>query len=292
MAREGNYILDSGGAPWVESPTRLFSLWDVMKQIILAETFDLGNSAHSISRIFDPLQIRFTDGPDIPIDDGLRASFLGRYREANAFCDALDLPVSKKSCLEIIRLLESRDTAKGRWLHVPTTEFAKRLSAELESKKCLLLRPDRFKYFDAADLFGEKVSARFPAAKFDIEEAGKCFALGRNTASVLHLMRVLEIGLRALAESLKVPFEEKDWRGVLNALQKEWKRRENLRRKPTNWKRDRQFYSEAFVEFGYLKDAWRNYAMHAKERYDEDRSETILLHVKGFMNHLATKLKE
>jgi hypothetical protein len=71
-------------------------------------------------------------------------------------------------------------------------------------------------------------------------------------------MRVLEIGLRSLASSLNVPFGDKDWQTALNNMQKEWKRLENLKRKPRGWKKDRQFYSESFVEFGYLKDAWRN----------------------------------
>jgi hypothetical protein len=153
--------------------------------------------------------------------------------------------------------------------------------------------PEKAKYYNpAGPLFGSAVDDKFPTANYDISEAGKCVALNRNTAAVCHLMRVLEIGLRALASALSVPFGDKDWQTALNTMQKEWKRLENLKRKPKGWKKDRQFYSECFVEFGYLKDAWRNHAMHALERYDEERSKSIFNHVEAFMRHLATRLKE
>ena len=177
--------------------------------------------------------------------------------------------------------------------HSLATELRQTIYGEMEDHLFLWIPADRSEFYtQPLPLFGETVAHRFPAADFDIEETGKCFATGRFTACVLHAMRVLELGLRSLAKVLKVQFEEKDWAKVLNEMRGEWNRREQLPNKPAAWKRDRQFYSEAFVEFRYLKDAWRNYAMHAKERYDEERAESILLHVKSFMIHLATKGKK
>jgi hypothetical protein len=263
-----------------------------MKQIVLAETFRFGSSVRGIARWFEPFEIKFTEGPDHPIDAVLRADLAMHYGEVREFCKVFDLPASEEFCIVILRLLEDEATSKGRWLHVPTSALTKSIEAELKSKKCLLLRPDRVRYFEAKNLFGERVANRFPLTILDIEEAGKCFSMERFTACVLHLMRVLEIGLRALATALNVPFEDREMQHVLNALQQEWKRRERLKRKPQHWKRDRQFYSEAFLEFGYLKDAWRIYAMHGREHYDEERATSILSHVTAFIRHLATRLKE
>jgi hypothetical protein len=53
------------------------------------------------------------------------------------------------------------------------------------------------------------VTTNFSSTSFDIEEAGKCFATGRNTATVMHLMRVMEIGLKAAAIGMNVPDPEK-----------------------------------------------------------------------------------
>jgi hypothetical protein len=44
------------------------------------------------------------------------------------------------------------------------------------------------------------------SASFDIEEAGKCLAFDRGTATVMHLMRVLEVGLKALAKVLQIAY--------------------------------------------------------------------------------------
>lgn len=53
--------------------------------------------------------------------------------------------------------------------------------------------------------FGAKVDGVFNDnfLRKDIAEAGKCLALDRNTAAVFHLMRVAEVGLRALARKLR-----------------------------------------------------------------------------------------
>ena len=44
----------------------------------------------------------------------------------------------------------------------------------------------------------------FPSANNDILEASNCLALERGTATVMHLMRVAEVGLKALASALGV----------------------------------------------------------------------------------------
>ena len=43
-----------------------------------------------------------------------------------------------------------------------------------------------------------EVNDKFPSAAFDIDEAGKCLAIGRSTAAVFHLMRALETAIRAV----------------------------------------------------------------------------------------------
>jgi hypothetical protein len=52
-------------------------------------------------------------------------------------------------------------------------------------------------YRATSPLFGGDVDLKFASASFEISEAGKCFALGRYTACVFHLMRVMEVALDA-----------------------------------------------------------------------------------------------
>ena len=58
---------------------------------------------------------------------------------------------------------------------------------------------ERSDFYLAHSLFGGKVDSAFPSAHHDIGEAGTCYATDRNTACVMHLMRVLELGLSAFA---------------------------------------------------------------------------------------------
>ncbi len=59
-------------------------------------------------------------------------------------------------------------------------------------------------------------SSAYPAASFEIEEAAKCMALGRYTASVFHCMRALEVSIKALATFLKIPDPTKQARSQLS----------------------------------------------------------------------------
>src|SRR3546814_19731120 len=58
----------------------------------------------------------------------------------------------------------------------------------------------------------------------DLEEASKCIAMGRHTASVFHSMRMLEIAIKALAKRLGIedPTKpaEKNWAFILNSIRK------------------------------------------------------------------------
>ena len=279
---KGNYILDSE-FPWQRHPRRLIS-WMEMNKFS-------ANGFYVVSQFLERFKIAAEnlDHAARPTPESVEETKKILGLVANG-CRWINLRESAAFAEEMASTLSaewSPDYYRSKFESLNTL-----LQIQMRQHLFLWIPEDRAAGFDAPLSFWGVASDCFSSAQYDMTEAKKCFALDRFTASVLHSMRILEIGLRALAESLNVPFGERDWRGVLNALQKEWKRRENLRRKPANWKRDRQFYSEAFVEFGYLKDAWRNYAMHARERYDEERAETIMLHVGSLMRHLATKLKE
>src|SRR2546429_816069 len=60
-------------------------------------------------------------------------------------------------------------------------------------------------YYENEELFGADVKNKYPSAAFEIKEAGNCFALERSTACVMHLMRTLEVALKAIAAGLGIP---------------------------------------------------------------------------------------
>jgi hypothetical protein len=63
----------------------------------------------------------------------------------------------------------------------------------------------RYVLKSSAELFGNDFAAKFASLSNEIEESAQCLVLDRWTASVFHLMRVIEVGLRSLGKSLNEP---------------------------------------------------------------------------------------
>ena len=80
---------------------------------------------------------------------------------------------------------------------------------ELAVRKFVMIENSKSEHLENEALFGDCVWASFPSAREDIKSAGNCLALNLNTAAVFHLMRTAELGMRALAENLKVRLKQK-----------------------------------------------------------------------------------
>lgn len=143
-------------------------------------------------------------------------------------------------------------------------------------------------FFDSADPAVKKVSAQFSSASEDIAEAGKCLACGRATACVMHLARVIEVGLAALGAALGVG-KQNDWGSYLRLIDKELQAKFQASGARSA---DEQFYSEAHVTFDGIRRAWRNPTMHVEKTYTVEHAEEILLSTRSFMRYLATKLHD
>lgn len=147
-------------------------------------------------------------------------------------------------------------------------------------------------YYEKESLFGDRVAENFSDAKYDITEAGKCLALNRSTACVLHLMRVLELGLNSLANHFQVPFTHVNWNQVIEQIESQIRIIDKDPNKPATWKDDRKFYSAAANQFRYFKDSWRNYAMHIHDKYTPEEALIVYTSVKVFMEQIAQKLTQ
>lgn len=173
-------------------------------------------------------------------------------------------------------------------------ELCHRLVDEMGGTLFLALDFAKSDFYKDADKqpFGVAVSIAFPSVAFDIEEAARCFALERNTATVLHCMRVLEIGLNALAAALEVPFDERNWGNIIPDIVAEIGKRDKTATRRSAWRNESPFYAEAATQFEFVRIAWRNHAMHVRDKYDGERARRIYDHTRDLMQHLATKLHE
>ena len=153
------------------------------------------------------------------------------------------------------------------------------LSYELENESVFRIPPERKDYFEKADLLGPQVGAAFPSCGPDARNAGSCYALGQAEACVHHLMLVLERGLNALATKVGVPYQRINWQVIIDQIGAKLK---SLPRGP-----EREFFTEVNAQFGFLKDAYRNHAEHARDNpCDLDKARSIFNHVRDFMQEL------
>jgi len=215
---------------------------------------------------------------------------LDNLRIIKTHCDQLELAVSSQFLEYYVRSF-SENIPFFNDVKSCLENFQIAFYAELRKRLFVFVPPHFAGAFEQEALFGEEVNRAFPSATRDIREAGTCLALGLGTACVFHSMRVLEHGLRALAEALGLTFSVEQWLVIIKQIESKICALENLPKSQQRI-RDQEFYSGAAKNFRYFKDAWRNHVMHGKEHYDEREANTVLEHVNDFMTHLSTRLKE
>ena len=159
---------------------------------------------------------------------------------------------------------------------------------ELDARPLFVMRAANAALFDQPQaLFGDGVDEAFPSSAEDVAEAGRCLAVARWTAAVMHLMRSLEAPLALLADHVQIS-SGANWNKSLNDI--EAKLRTVSKRE--HGAVEEQWAAEAASQFRAIKNAWRNHAMHGHSFYDEARATEIFEAVRALMRHLATKLAE
>ena len=203
----------------------------------------------------------------------------------------------RRSCLNSIA--GQAEELKTRWarpevevkiLLAMVSSFTGSLQRELANHIFFRIPLEERPFFEKLQLT-ESAANAFPAASRDIRAAGRCLALDEATACVLHLMRALEHPLIAMAKALSVNVTNPNWHQVLTDCEEKIS---TFGDPPAaaNWKEEREFYSEAALNFRFFKDAWRNHVSHGRHVYEKREAYDILIHVAGFMDHLSKKISE
>lgn len=189
-------------------------------------------------------------------------------------------------------------------------ELRRRVTEDLEDAVVLCVEPSKIDRFYTREVAGElkgrlvrlapetmwghEVCSNFKAAISDISHAGDCLIVGEGTACVFHLMRVMEVGLRALGKSLNDarldPRTNPSWDSILKRCDDELKL--PYAKRSTEWQIDPSFFSEATANLRAVKDAWRNPTMHVEKNYEYDDALDVWNAVRAFMRHLGTRLHE
>ncbi len=175
-------------------------------------------------------------------------------------------------------------------------DISSRMNDELSSVFLYYLAPEKRDYYQQTALFGEKFKQAFPSANTEVIEAGNCFALGRNTAAVFHVMRAMELVLRALSASLRIPPVtegwEKNWGKMLPKIKSKIATNDaDLKDDPT-WSSSKDFYHKAYSFLEGVRQPIRNETMHTESVYDDGGAENVMNAARAFMSHVAERIKE
>jgi hypothetical protein len=196
-------------------------------------------------------------------------------------CEDIGLTLSLKAVNRLSDLRQANGTTIGDVMdavhHLQTT-----IADEVDDKVFMFMPSDRAVYYDQQELLGREVSTKFPGIQFDIVEAGNCYATGRGTATVFHLMRIMETGVQAFGTKLGVALaDEKNWQNILDEVNKAIKALPP--KDPATVK-----MSQASANLYAVKLAWRNEVMHPKDTYTLEEADNLIRQVKIFMEQLAT----
>lgn len=242
-----------GGCPWDRAHGRLWSLWDML--LLDSQKFLrlLGNINH-MNGVF------MTQNVDAVLV--VHEAEVVESAEVVELLKQLQLPVStakaKTLHYELEKALAEKTSAKvGNTIR----ELSSRIHDELSSRRLLVLTHDEAKLYDQqCPLFGAEVDAAFPSSYFDIAEVGKCLALSRPTAAVMHCMRALETPLQLMAQDLSITITRDNWGNLLKHIDAA------IITLPNSDAR-KSVYAEGAIQFRHIKVAWRDHAMHAQQIY-------------------------
>jgi hypothetical protein len=183
------------------------------------------------------------------------------------------------------------------WVNDQVDNIERLAEKELKEKFFIHIFEDRLKFWPTtpeADLFGQEVYSKFPSAREDIKCAGLAFGTSLATASVFHLMRVMEVGLTALGKVFGVTLAHNNWEPAIAQIENKiaGMRSDPVWRLKPDYKEQHEYFSAVASYFRTVKDAWRNYAMHGRAHYTLEENEIILISVKAFMRKISERVAE
>jgi hypothetical protein len=282
--------------PW-ERDRQLVSLLEIMEEIQPDWVFTVFWGLGGLSAVETASAVVFKDnlkaaGPDL-IPDDFRSATIVTFRKIIRYCRAAGLIGSEATAEKVLELLDE-PTPTNKQLAKLCNELAGRLTDEAERTLFLSLSLREAREYNKPRQGWKKVVKKFQSTVRDIEDASRCLALERNTACVFHLMRIAEVGLRALGVALNDPTldpkRNPSWETILHRCDTEL--RKPLKDRSPEWHTDEAFFSTATGNLRAVKDAWRNPTMHVEQHYDAKEAREIYAAVRAFMRHLASKLSE
>lgn len=223
-----------------------------------------------------------------------REIVIGNMAEMLSALEQLHARLAHTAASRLSVSLKADDTLTWLDLKLSMDDVESRLRDELEMVHLFVLGPSMATYLlDGPDLCGPVITNHYPSVLFEMEEAAKCLALLRPTASVFHSMRSLEVAVRALARFLAVPDptkpRERNWGVILDAI------KAGMEAKypgPTMPHSEKAKVENLYASLDAIRNPWRNATMHVENIYQPHEAEHILKCVNMLLLTMAQTFDE
>lgn len=174
------------------------------------------------------------------------------------------------------------------------TAFKKILLDELSGSYVMTLSHLEQRLFKQSEpLFGEEVAEGFKSLTYEIDEIGKCLALGRSTAAAFHMLRCLEAAMRAISRCLSIPDpikgSDRSWARALDKINGEIEKRWP---KVTRVNGDGALFEKYHATLVAMANPYRNATMHLEDKYTEAEARSLLELVRGYIQRVAARMDE
>lgn len=211
----------------------------------------------------------------------------GELGSLQAHCEALGL---SSTLAQLKRVKEAFIDARGYPPNVKDfadaiMEISTRLVDELEAKNLYAVAAERNIYIKE-NRFAKSAVDRLPDAIPDMDEAARCFAFERPTATIFHLMRVTEYALNAIADLLGIQDHNPTWEPIIRKIDAELK----LDYSKRQYKGDQDLLANMSTHLHAVKTAWRNKTMHVEKINTMEHAKEIYDATCGLMRYMGDNL--
>jgi hypothetical protein len=270
-------------------PGKVWSLWDMLKLSASSFTRAIASLRH-IQTFIDFNK----DSAEKVLSKDNRQRAAQHIDELIQAVVIIGMPITIKSIGRLKDRLDSPGITYQE-LGAAYLKIETRVHDELDLVSVFVLAQEKAKLFEPREpLFGSDFEGKFASAGvYEVDEAAKCMALGRDTAAVFHLMRCMEIGIRTVAKSLGIPDPVKGADRNWNEMLKKIKTAMDARFNPPTWKPgDQEIFQSAYGSLDAVRVAWRNTTMHVENKYSAEEAEHIFVATRGFMKKLVSRMDE
>ena len=256
------------------------SLWDIMQEFDTPRWLDL---IETLTRFAE--KMTSADAKPMPAVAQRKAHL--NFKRLGDRCREISLETAAEMASEMLK--DSKKPGYTYKKHGEDFDVLRRVIVANMESLVMRISSEYAQYLEPWESLDDALFASFPSAIEELESAGKCLAYDQGTATVFHLMRIMEHGLKVFAYALEIPYAP-SWESYLTQIERQIT--EKHKTKTIDWKQDEAYFREVAGDLQIVKIVWRNPTMHIVRSYSQSEAKEILTAVVAFMKRLSEKFSE